>query len=119
MTTTPITRRLLQPRARMQILMEEVSRLEAKAHRSAPIEVFRVARCGHPECGCPPPDELPMDALVIEMGCQYDIPAVVPPEGMEQGYVSRVERQANQGVGQGLGADGVARTIQMIRLLDR
>ena len=51
--------------------------------------------------------------------CQYEIPSVVPPEGMEQGYRSRVEKQAEGGVGRGLGPEGVKRTIQMIQMLQR
>ena len=113
------TRALMPPKARILGLMEEVGRLEAKALATAPIDVYRVARCGHADCGCPPPDELPMDALVIEMGCQYEIPSVTPPEGMEQGYRSRVEKQAEGGVGRGLGPEGVKRTIQMIQMLQR
>ena len=119
MTATPLTRRLMPPKARLQALLEEVSKLEARAHRSKPIEVFRVARCGHPECGCAAPAEIPSDALVIEMGCQYLIPSVTPPEGLEQGYQSRVERRRADAVGQGLGSEGVRRTISLIQLLNK
>ena len=63
------TRALMPPKARILGLMEEVGRLEAKALATAPIAVYRVARCGHSDCGCELPEELPMDALVIEMGC--------------------------------------------------
>ncbi len=107
-------RLLMPPKARLQALVEGIGRLEASAHRTAPIAVFRVAQCGHEECGCRPPAELPEDALLIQMGCQYLIPAVTPPEGLEAGYQSRVERSTNHGIGRGLGPEGVKAAIRMI-----
>ena len=117
MTSTPLARRLMQPRARLQVLMEEIGKLEARANRAAPIAVLRVARCGHGECGCNPPAEMPSDALVIEMGCLYQIPDCEPPEGHVDGYQSRVERMPE--IGRGLGEEGVRQALQMIRTLNR
>jgi hypothetical protein len=111
------TKLLMPPKQRMQALMEELTRLEARALRSTPIEVFRVARCGHEACGCQLPAELPIDALVIELGCQYQIPSIDPPEGLEGGYRSRVERSIDHGVGRGLGPERVKATIRMISRL--
>jgi hypothetical protein len=105
---------LMPPRARLQALVEEVNRLEARALRSTPIEVFRIARCGHEACGCRAPSQMPSDALVIEMGCQYQIPSIEPPPGLEAGYQSRVARRIDHGIGHGLGPEGVKATIRMI-----
>jgi hypothetical protein len=110
-------RLLMPPKARLQALVEEVNRLEARVHRSSPIEVFRVAACGHEECGCSAPSEIPSDALVIDLGCKYQIPPVTPPEGQEAGYQSRVERQGDHGIGRGLGPEKVKATIRMISRL--
>ena len=112
--------RALMPRkARLQALMDGVQSLEARLQRTAPITVLRVARCGHAACGCPPPAELPADALVIELGCSHLIPSVTPPEGAEQGYRSRVERQVDLGVGRGLGQERTRALIQRIQLIPR
>jgi hypothetical protein len=111
------TRLLMPPKARLQALVEEVNRLEARVHASSPIAVFRVARCGHLECGCQLPSEMPPDALVIEMGCKYQIPSIEPPEGQEGGYRSRVERGLDHGVGRGLGPERLNATIRMISRL--
>jgi hypothetical protein len=111
------TRLLMPPKARLQALVEEVNRLEARVHASSPIAVFRVARCGHLECGCQLPAEMPSDALVIELGCRYQIPSIEPPEGQEGGYRSRVERGLDHGVGRGLGPERLSSTIRLISRL--
>lgn len=111
--------RALMPRkARLQALVEGVGQLEARVLRRSPIEVLRVARCGHAACGCAPPAELPADALVIEMGCRDQIPSIEPPEGLEGGYRSRVERGV-PAVGRGLGAERTRALIQQIQLIKR
>jgi len=114
MTTIPLTRRMMPAKARMQYLLEEVSRLEAKARRSTPIEVLRIARCGHAECGAAPPVELPADALVLELGCIHDIPPAPPPEETEL-RTSRLERAAASGAA--LTPERKARAIKLIKLL--
>ena len=111
------TKLLMPPKQRMQALVEEVARLEARALRSSPIEVLRIARCGHEACGCQLPAELPADALVIELGCQYQIPVIAPPEGLEGGYRSRVEQRADRGIGRGLGPEKTQEAIRMISRL--
>ena len=108
---------LMPRKARMQLLMDGVQLLETRLLRSSPITVLRVARCGHEACGCALPAELPEDALVIELGCQYEIPVIAPPEGLEGGYRSRVEHRIGHGVGRGLGPERVKATIRMISRL--
>lgn len=112
-------RALMAPKARLQALMDGVQQLETRLLKTSPIEVLRVASCGHLECGCRAPAELPADALVIELGCRLQIPSVTPPEGMEQGYRSRVERQGDLGVGRGLGPETTRAVIKRIQLIPR
>ena len=108
----------LKPRkARITELLGEINSLEAELKRSAPITVIRWCRCGHAECGVALPKELPPDALLIEMGCRHEVPDVKPPPGVETEYRSRVERYSGQGIGGGLGAEGVKKTIETIRVL--
>lgn len=67
----PIARRL-QPRAqRIRMVQEELAELRAQLQQAAGVAVFRVARCGHPECGPTPPPGLPEAALVIELVRQH------------------------------------------------
>ena len=114
----PVTRALLSPKQRMTLLSDEITRLRGQLYLSDGVAVIRVARCGHPECGCEPPADVPAEALLIELGCRYQIPSVTPPEGHEQGYRSRVERGIPT-AGIGLGEAGVRRTIQLIQTLQR
>ena len=114
----PVARALLSPKQRMQLLSDEVVRLRGQLYLADGVSVLRVARCGHPECGCEPPVEAPAEALLIELGCRYQIPSVTPPEGHEQGYRSRVERGIPT-AGPGIGEEGVRATIQLISVLNR
>ena len=110
------TRALMPPKARILGLMEEVGRLEAKALATAPIDVYRVARCGHADCGCAPPDELPMDALVIEMGCQYAVPQIQMPE--REKVKQRAEpSRVNDAIGVGISEQRQKRVLSRIQLL--
>ena len=77
---SPVSSALQPPKARLQALLSGVEALEAQVLQARPITVLRVARCGHPECGAAAPAELPADALVIELGCQYAVPQVAMPE---------------------------------------
>lgn len=110
---------LLPKKQRLQLLADGVAALEAQLQATALIPVFRVARCGHKECGCPPPAQLPSDALVIELGCRLQIPQVELPAD-EAGYRSRSERTPHlPPAGRGLGTAGVATTLQKLRVIPR
>jgi hypothetical protein len=108
---------LMPKKARLQQLADGVAALEAQLQAASRIPVLRVARCGHDECGCPPPAQLPGDALLIEMGCRLQIPQVALPAG-EAAYRSRSERTPHlPPAGRGLGTAGVARTLQKLRVI--
>jgi hypothetical protein len=109
---------LLMPRKqRLQLLAEQITGLEVQLGAARRIPVFRVARCGHGECGNTPPAQLPGDALVIELGCRHAIPDVRLPEG-QAGYRSRSEQQQTlPTAGTGLGSTGVLATLQRLNTL--
>ena len=109
---------LLPKKARLQLLADGIATLEGQLQASARIPVFRVARCGHQECGCPPPAHLPGEALLIELGCRLQIPHVALPAG-EAHYRSRSERQALPAPGSGLGPEGVRRALGLLRIIPR
>ena len=109
---------LLPKKARLQLLAEGITSLEGQLQATARIPVLRVARCGHQECGCPPPAHLPSEALVIELGCRLQIPQVALPAG-EAHYRSRSERQAMPAPGSGLGPEGVRRALGLLRVIPR
>ena len=113
----PVARALMPRKRRLQELSDGLLRLEADRLRTQPIQAIRYRTCEHPECGPQKPSELPQDALLLELGCQYEIPPAVAPEGTET--ASRVERAAERGVNQGLGPEGVRQAIASIRLLNR
>ena len=112
-----VARGLMAKRARMQNLVEGIQQLETRLERAQPITVLRVRDCDHPECGELMPAEVPPDCLILQLGCMHAIPNAEPPEGAE--VVSRIERAAERGVGQGLGPEGVRQAIKSIRLLNR
>ena len=114
-----IQQQLAPKKQRMQMLLDGVSQLEQRHLKCQPINVIRFAPCGHECCGDRMPDNVPDDALVITLGCKFDVPSVTPPPGVEGSYRSRVERQHEQGVATGLGEEAVKQTIQAIRLLQR
>lgn len=112
--------RALQPRkARLQALADGVARLEQQALRAAPIPVLRVCRCGHPQCGEAMPDVMPTDALVIELGCSFEVPAITPPPGVEGQYRSRAEAAPERAIGRGLGESEVKQVIARLKVFQR
>ena len=108
---------LLQPRkARLQALVAGVEALEAKVLQARPIQTFRVARCGHAECGCDPPEEMPPDALVIELGCRYAVPQIAMPE--QERVRPRAEpARVDDVIGVGISEQRQKRVLRTIRLL--
>ena len=114
-----IQQQLAPKKQRMQMLLDGVAQLEAVQQKAKPITVIRYAPCGHACCGDAMPDVVPDDALIVTLGCKYDVPSVTPPPGVEANYRSRVERQHEMGVSTGLGEEAVKKTIQAIRLLNR
>ena len=113
---SPVSSALQPPKARLQALLSGVEALEAQVLQARPITVLRIARCGHPECGAAPPVELPTDALVIELGCQYAVPQVAMPE--PAAAKPRAEPQRVDAViGEGISEERQKKAIRTIRLL--
>jgi hypothetical protein len=108
---------LLPRKARLQLLAEQLTSLEVQLGAARRIPVFRVARCGHGECGSAPPAQLPADALLIEMGCRHEIPDVHLPDG-QASYRSRSEHQQHlPTAGAGLGSAGVLATLERLNTI--
>lgn len=108
---------LLPKKQRMQLLADQITSLETQLQAAALIPVFRISRCGHADCGSPPPAQLPADALVIELGCSHQIPVVELP-ATEAGYRSRSEITPHlPATGSGLGAAGVRSTLSKLRVI--
>ena len=61
-------------RTRLKLLHSRIADLEQRLQMAAPIPVFRIRTCIHPECGPRKPKNLPEDALVIVMGCKHEMP---------------------------------------------
>ena len=107
---------LQPPKARLQALLSGVEELEARVLQAKPIRTLRVARCGHPECGCAAPAELPADALVIEMGCRYAVPTIAMPEP-EKAKPRAEPVQVDDAIGAGISEQRQKRALRTIRLL--
>ena len=107
---------LQPPKARLQALLAGVEAMEARVLQAKPIHTLRVARCGHPECGCSPPVELPADALVIEMGCKYAVPTIAMPEP-EKAKPRAEPVQVDDAIGAGISEQRQKRALRTIRLL--
>ena len=120
---SPVSSALQPPKARLQALLSGVEALlsgvealEAQVLQARPITVLRIARCGHPECGAAVPAELPTDALVIELGCQYAVPQIAMPE--PEASKPRAEPQRVDAViGEGISEERQRRAIRTIQLL--
>jgi hypothetical protein len=61
-------------RTRLKLLNQRLSEVEQRLKMAAPIPVFRVRSCMHPECGATKPRNAPPDALFIYLGCKHSIP---------------------------------------------
>ena len=109
----------LARKARVQNLDEGILRLEGRLSAATQIPVFRVCHCGHDSCGRPLPDALPDDALVIELGCGFEVPQISIPVDQEQRSRSEVKTAPLPAAGSGLGTDGVRRTVETLRVLLR
>jgi hypothetical protein len=83
-TTTPLARRLLPQKQRLRDLQEEVLGLRGQLQMAQGIAVLHVATCGHATCGCPPPEVLPTDAWVVQLGCRLEAPEQVTPEAIAE-----------------------------------
>ena len=113
---SPVSSALQPPKARLQALLSGVEALEAQVLQTRPITVLRVASCGHPECGAPPPDDFPTDALVIELGCRYAVPEVAMPEP-EKAKPRAAPVQVDDAIGAGISEQRQKRALRTIRLL--
>ena len=56
------------------MLHQRLADAEQKLQMAAPIPVYRVRTCSHPECGARAPRNPPTDCLVIRLGCKYEPP---------------------------------------------
>jgi len=113
---SPVSSVLQPPKARLQALLSGVEALEAQVLQARPIQVLRVASCGHPECGAAPPEDRPADALVIELGCRYAVPEVAMPEP-EQLRPRAEPRRVDASIGEGISEERQKRVLSRIRLL--
>ena len=112
----PVSSALQPPKARLQALLSGVEALEARAKASRGIAVLEVARCGHGDCGAPLPDALPEDALILELGCEHQIPDA--PALEETQHQSRADRRRpEEATGRGIGPERQKRLLKAIRLL--
>ena len=84
MTATPLARRLLPPKQRIRELQDELLGLRGQLQMSQGIAVVHVATCGHTACGCSPPEVLPDDAWVVQLGCRLEAPEQVTPEAIAE-----------------------------------
>jgi hypothetical protein len=96
--------------------MSSVEALEAQVLQAKPIEVLRIARCGHAECGAQPSSEVPADALVIEMGCQYAVPQISMPEP-EKVRTRAEPKRVEHAIGVGISEQRQKRVLSRIQLL--
>ena len=107
---------LLPPKRRLQDLQEQITLLQGQLRAGRGITVLTVCRCGHQECGSPPPAELPEDCLVIELGCGHAIPAAPPVEETHHRSRAELSRPAST-TGRGIGPERQKRLLKTIRLL--
>ena len=107
---------LQPPKARLQALLAGVQELEAKVLQAKPIQTIRIARCGHAECGESPDSVIGVDALVIEVGCGYEVPQIQMPEAEK--VKRRAEpRQVDDVIGAGISEQRQKQVLRTIRLL--
>ena len=112
----PVSSALQPPKARLQALLSGVEALEARVLQTRPIQVLTVARCGHDDCGAPMPADLPENALILELGCEHQIPDAPPLEEIQ--HQSRADRRRPEDTaGQGIGPERKKRLLKTIRLL--
>ena len=107
---------LQPPKARLQALLAGVQELEAKVLQAKPIQTIRIARCGHAECGAHPDSVIGVDALVIEVGCGYEVPQIQMPEAEK--VKRRAEpKQVDDAIGAGISEQRQKTVLRTIRLL--
>ena len=106
---------LLPPKRRLQDLQEQITLLQGQLRAGRGVAVLEVARCGHDDCGSRLPEAMPEDALILELGCEHQIPDAPPLEEIQ--YQSRAERSGRETVGQGIGPERQKRLLKTIRLL--
>ena len=114
---SPVSSVLQPPKARLQALLSGVEALEARAKASRGITVLEVARCGHADCGAPVPADLPQDALILELGCEHQIPDAPVLEQPEQQRSRADRRQQLPTPGRGIGPERQKRLLKTITLL--
>ena len=107
---------LLPPKRRLQDLQEQITLLQGQLRAGRGIAVITVARCGHDDCGAPMPEALPEDALILELGCEHQIPeapALEAPQHQSRGD----RRKPDDTVGRGIGPARQERLLKTLRLL--
>ena len=111
----PVSSVLQPPKARLQALLSGVEALEARAKASRGISVLEVASCGHQACGAPMPDALPADCLILQLGCEHQIPPAPALEVTQ--HQSRAERSNRDTAGRGLTPERQRQAFRTIALL--
>lgn len=107
---------LLPPKRRLQDLQEQITLLQGQLRAGRGIAVLEVARCGHDDCGPRLPEAMPEDALILELGCEHQIPeapALEQPQHQSRGD----RRRAEEPLGRGIGTERKKRLLKTIRLL--
>lgn len=84
MVATPIAQ-LLKPIAqRRRDMADQILALQGQLRVAQGIKVIHVAVCGHADCGCPPPKQLPEDAWIVHLSCKHNTPQQVSPELLDE-----------------------------------
>lgn len=110
-----ISATLLPPKRRLQDLQEQITLLQGQLRAGRGIAVLEVARCGHQDCGAPMPDDLPEDALILELGCEHQIPDA--PVVEQPQHQSRGDHQRRDTTGRGLTPERQRQAFKTIALL--
>ena len=109
--------RLLPMRKRLELLQDGLTEVAGELRCLAGVPMFLVARCGHPQCGSAPGQELPEDALVVELGCSHEVPQVEDPPDAAAGRLRAERQDHNDAIGRGLPEARQKALLKTIRLL--
>lgn len=109
--------KLLPTKKRLELLQEGLADLAGELRMQAGIPVLMVASCGHPECGTPRPDDLPDDALIVELGCSHEVPQVTAPTDERAGRLRAERHNHEEAIGRGLPEARQRALLKTIRLL--
>ena len=109
--------KLMPMRKRLELLQEGLTDLQGELRMQAGVPVLLVAHCGHPECGPARPEEIPEDALVVELGCAHEVPQIEAPVDERAGRLRAERQDHNDTVGRGLPEARQRALLKTIRLI--